>query len=154
MAWDYGNKEREQKIFNKGIMDLKHLAMLEMYATESRINKDYNTWVNVLEAWSNRLSPDLSLEELKKLDQELSNTRRFINDKNAQEAVRSKLNDIERRLYKIEHEIGVSNPKKDQDSWLTPSEDWTFDEKADEVDDYIDKVEDDNGEEGKDEKMD
>jgi hypothetical protein len=131
--------EREGKLFNKGISDVKILSMIEAYAMDSRINNDFVTWCSVLDSWLNRLSPDLSVEELEKIDTDLNSVRNVLRDRTAMAAVRSKLNSVERKLYKIEHELQISNPMKNQGGWMNRQEDFNRSYADDEDDDEVDK---------------
>lgn len=115
------------KAFNKAISDLELLSQYERLAYLNRTSNNLLGWAKILEAWINKLSPDIKDAELDKFDRDLkmiykmlgTNAKMFKNSD-----LESSLNNIERRLYRIQRDMGIDNPPKQGDSFYETDENW------------------------------
>lgn len=103
---------RDHKAFNKAFLDLRQLSVFEWVSGQARIEKDWELWLNTLQAWLNKLSADIKKKsDLEALDQDLANSEILFQEGNYQQ-LKIILNSVERKLYRVQKDIGIGNPNK------------------------------------------
>lgn len=101
-----------KKVFNKGIMDLRQIALLEMSGQECRLNKDYLGWCDVLEALISKLSCDIKADDVANAEEKVKQARLAIQHRNP-DVARHVLHETEKMIFLWEKRLNISNPSVD-----------------------------------------
>ena len=114
------------KSFNKALSDLELLSSYERLAFLNRGQKNYKGWISVLQSWVNKLSADIKKEDLEEIDSKIAGCKQMLRgvlrnfDINELE---DSLDDIERKLFKYQKQLGIDNPAKKENDFFKIGDD-------------------------------